>query len=163
MFRCPREGNIISLMVYLAPLPTFYTIYKKKSTEQFQSFPYVIALFSSMLWVYYACVKSNALLLLIINFIGCVIEIGYIIMYLIYAPRTAKLLTARTVVFLNIAMFGLILACTLLLSHGQQRTDILGLICASFSACVFVAPLSIMVIKQINQKTLFNATLNEHK
>ncbi|KAK8960546.1 Bidirectional sugar transporter SWEET13 [Platanthera guangdongensis] len=43
-----------------------------------------------MLWVYYACVKSNALLLLTINFIGCVIEIGYIIMYLIYAPRTAK-------------------------------------------------------------------------
>ncbi|KAK8947385.1 Bidirectional sugar transporter SWEET14 [Platanthera zijinensis] len=131
-------------MVYLAPVPTFYTIYKKKSTGEFQCFPYVITLFSSMLWVYYACLKSNALLLLIINFIGCFIEIGYIIMYLIYAPRTTKLITARTVAFLNIAMFGLILACTLLLSHGHQRTNILGWICAAFSACVFVAPLSIM-------------------
>ncbi|KAG6640001.1 hypothetical protein CIPAW_10G141200 [Carya illinoinensis] len=43
-------GNIVSFMVYLAPLPTFYQIYKKKSIESFQSVPYVVALFSSKLY-----------------------------------------------------------------------------------------------------------------
>ncbi|KAK8947394.1 Bidirectional sugar transporter SWEET10 [Platanthera zijinensis] len=97
-----------------------------------------------MLWVYYACVKSNALLLLIINFIGCVVEIGYILMSFIYAPRSVKLLTARAIAFLSIAMFELTLARALLLSYGHRRTIILGWICASYLRLPFFAPLSIM-------------------
>nr|CAD1824364.1 unnamed protein product [Ananas comosus var. bracteatus] len=84
-------GNIISLMVYLAPLPTFYRVYKKKSTEGFQSIPYIIALFSSMLWIYYAFLKPDASLLITINSIGCAIEAIYIITYLVFAPKNAKL------------------------------------------------------------------------
>ncbi|TVU25304.1 hypothetical protein EJB05_27796, partial [Eragrostis curvula] len=44
-------GNIISFMTYLAPLPTFYRIYKNKLIQGFQSVPYVVALFSAMLWI----------------------------------------------------------------------------------------------------------------
>ncbi|CAN6372108.1 unnamed protein product [Urochloa humidicola] len=67
-------GNIISFMTYLAPLPTFYRIFKSKSTEGFQSVPYVVALFSSMLWIYYALLKSNEFLLITVNAAGCVMS-----------------------------------------------------------------------------------------
>ncbi|XP_061372391.1 bidirectional sugar transporter N3-like [Gastrolobium bilobum] len=77
-------GNITSFMVFLAPLPTFYKIYKKKSTEGFQSLPYLVALFNCVLWLSYAFVKKDAFLLLSINSTGCFIEIIYIIMYIIY-------------------------------------------------------------------------------
>ncbi|CAD6255658.1 unnamed protein product [Miscanthus lutarioriparius] len=137
-------GNIISFMTYLAPLPTFYRIYKNKSTQGFQSAPYVVALFSAMLWIYYALIKSNEFLLITINSAGCVIETLYIVMYLLYAPKKAKLFTAKILLLLNVGVFGLILLLTLLLSAGQRRVVVLGWVCVAFSVSVFVAPLSII-------------------
>jgi len=137
-------GNVISFTSLLAPIPTFYRIYKSKSTEGFQSVPYVVALFSAMLWIFYATIKSGEGLLITINAAGCVIETVYIIMYLVYAPRKAKIFTAKIVLLLNIAGFGLILLLTLFAFHGETRVITLGWICVGFSVCVFVAPLSII-------------------
>lgn len=81
--------------------PTFYQIYKKKSTEGFQSLPYVVALFSAMLWIYYAFVKREAALLLItINTFGIVVESAYLIVFLLYAPKKS-----RVYIYLIIALF----------------------------------------------------------
>ncbi|CAL4987938.1 unnamed protein product [Urochloa decumbens] len=137
-------GNIISFMTYLAPLPTFYRIYKSKSTEGFQSVPYVVALFSSMLWIYYALLKSSEFLLITVNAAGCVIETIYIAVYLTYAPKKAKLFTAMILLLLNVGVFGLILLLTMLLSAGEKRVVLLGWVCVGFAVSVFVAPLSII-------------------
>ncbi|KAL6899863.1 hypothetical protein ACP4OV_006521 [Aristida adscensionis] len=137
-------GNIISLMVFLSPLPTFYRVYRKKSTEGFQSTPYVVTLFSCMLWIYYAFVKSGAELLITINGVGCFIETLYIAMYLIYAPKSARMLTAKMVLGLNVGVFGLVALVTMLLSKGSLRVNVLGWICVTVALSVFAAPLSIM-------------------
>ncbi|XP_042470352.1 bidirectional sugar transporter SWEET14-like [Zingiber officinale] len=137
-------GNIISFLVYLAPLPTFYRVYRKKSTEGFQSVPYVVALFSAMLWIFYALLKTNAYLLITINSFGCVIETIYVLLYLFYATKDTKVYTVKLVVLLNVATFGLILLLTLLLAEGSRRVQILGWICVGFSISVFAAPLSII-------------------
>ncbi|XP_052135451.1 bidirectional sugar transporter SWEET14 [Oryza glaberrima] len=137
-------GNIISFMTYLAPLPTFYRIYKSKSTQGFQSVPYVVALFSAMLWIYYALLKSDECLLITINSAGCVIETIYIAVYLVYAPKKAKMFTAKLLLLVNVGVFGLILLLTLLLSAGDRRIVVLGWVCVGFSVSVFVAPLSII-------------------
>ncbi|KAI4963537.1 hypothetical protein ZWY2020_015272 [Hordeum vulgare] len=137
-------GNVISFMTYLAPLPTFYRIYRSKSTQGFQSVPYVVALFSAMLWIYYALLKSDECLLITINSAGCVIETIYIIVYLTYAPKQAKLFTAKILLLLNVGVFGLILLLTLLLSEGEKRVVMLGWVCVGFSVSVFVAPLSVI-------------------
>ncbi|XP_068667472.1 bidirectional sugar transporter SWEET14-like [Aristolochia californica] len=137
-------GNLVSFMVYLAPLPTFYRVYKKKSTEGFQSVPYVVALFSAMLWIYYAFVKANAYLLITINTVGCVIETLYVVVYLVYAPRKARIFTVKLLLLLNIGVFSLILTLTLFLAKGSHRVRVLGWVCVAFSVSVFAAPLSIM-------------------
>ncbi|KAK6937435.1 SWEET sugar transporter [Dillenia turbinata] len=137
-------GNIVSFMVYLSPLPTFYKIYKKKSTEGFQSIPYIVALFSAMLILYYAFLKTNGFMLITINSIGCVMESTYLIMYIIYAPKKAKLHTAKLLTLLNVVAYGLIILSTFLFLKGSQRVTIVGWICAVFSVSVFAAPLSIM-------------------
>ncbi|TVU25289.1 hypothetical protein EJB05_27781, partial [Eragrostis curvula] len=118
--------NVISFMTYLAPLPTFYRIYKNKSTEGFQSIPYVVALFSAMLWIYYALLKSDECLLITINTAGCIIETIYIVVYLIYAPKKAKMFTVKILLLLNVGVFGLILVLTLLLAAGDNRVVVLG-------------------------------------
>ncbi|VAI52530.1 unnamed protein product [Triticum turgidum subsp. durum] len=137
-------GNFISFMTYLAPLPTFYRIYRSKSTQGFQSVPYVVALFSAMLWIYYALLKSDELLLITINSAGCLIETIYIVMYLVYAPKQAKMFTAKILLLLNVGVFGLILLLTLLLAGGEKRVVMLGWVCVGFSVSVFIAPLSVI-------------------
>ncbi|KAL6969222.1 hypothetical protein U1Q18_028947 [Sarracenia purpurea var. burkii] len=65
-------------------------IHKRKSTSGFQSLPYVVALFSAMLWMYYAFLKSDAVLLISINSFGCLIETIYIVIYLVYASKESR-------------------------------------------------------------------------
>lgn len=138
-------GNVISFMVFLAPLPTFYQIYKKKSTDGFQSLPYIVALFSSMLWIYYALVKKDASLLLItINSFGCVIETIYLAIFLIYAPSKTRLWTIKLLLMLNVFGFGAMLLSTLYLTTGSKRLSVIGWICLVLNISVFAAPLCIM-------------------
>ncbi|XP_042041080.1 bidirectional sugar transporter SWEET13-like [Salvia splendens] len=138
-------GNIVSFMVFLSPIPTFYAIYKKKTSEGYQSIPYVVALFSSMLWIFYAFLKSsNATLILTINAFGCFIETIYVCFYLFYAPKKLRVQTLKMIVLLIICGFGFIVASTIFLVKPSQRAMVVGWICLVFSLCVFVAPLCIL-------------------
>ncbi|KAI3463592.1 hypothetical protein Pfo_020255 [Paulownia fortunei] len=137
-------GNLVSFLVYLAPAPTFYRILKKKSTEEFQSVPYVVALLSSMLWIYYATLKSNETLLITINSVGCFIEAIYISIFISYAPKKARMLALKLLLLLNFVGFGLILIFTHFLVKESQRVQVLGWISVTLSASVYIAPLSIM-------------------
>ncbi|CAI9113144.1 OLC1v1013690C1 [Oldenlandia corymbosa var. corymbosa] len=145
-------GNIISLIVYLAPAPTFYRIIRKKSTEGFHSFPYVVSLLSCMLWIDYAIIRSDVLLITI-NSIGCLIETVYILLFIVHATRETKICTLKLVILLNVITFGLICVLTEFLTKGPQKIRILGWINVSLAAAVFVAPLSIMK-KVINTRSV---------
>ncbi|KAJ4817282.1 Bidirectional sugar transporter SWEET [Rhynchospora pubera] len=139
-------GNILSFMVFLAPLPTFYRVYKKKSTESFHSLPYIVALFSAMLWLYYAILTEDVLLLTI-NGTACVFESIYLAIFIVYAPRDALVFALKLISILNILLYGCLVVCTLIFFKGRKRIEIMGSICASLAVCVFVAPLS--VIKRV--------------
>ncbi|KAL3512554.1 hypothetical protein ACH5RR_025271 [Cinchona calisaya] len=137
-------GNVVSFLVYLAPAPTFYRMYKRKSTEGFHSFPYVVSLFSAMLWIDYAVVRSD-MLLVTINSIGCFIETIYIVFFIAHAPKKPRIFTLKLVILLNFVGFGLICILTEILVKGAKKIQVLGWICVSLSASVYIAPLSIMV------------------
>lgn len=137
-------GNIISFMVFLAPVPTFIRIYKKKSTEGFQSVPYVVAIFSCLLWIYYALLKGNSVLLITINAAGVFIETLYIAVYITYAPKQAKIQTLKLLLLLVFGGFcSIVLICHYLVK-GDVRLQVYGWICVAISISVFAAPLSIM-------------------
>ncbi|XP_027169284.1 bidirectional sugar transporter SWEET13-like [Coffea eugenioides] len=136
-------GNLVSFLVYLAPVPTFRRIAKKKSTEGFHSFPYVVSLFSAMLWVDYARVKSNVLLVTV-NSIGCLIETIYIAFFIVHAPKKHRIFTLKLVILLNFIGFGSICILTEYLAKGARKTQALGWLCVASSAIVYIAPLSVM-------------------
>ncbi|KAL6593851.1 hypothetical protein ACP70R_048752 [Stipagrostis hirtigluma subsp. patula] len=136
-------GNILSFLVTLAPVPTFYRVYKKKSTESFQSVPYVVALLSAMLWLYYALLTMD-LLLLSINAIACVVESLYLTIYLVYAPKDALAFTVKLLCTMNVALYGAMVAFLQFYMDGHRRVDIAGGIGAAFALAVFVAPLTII-------------------
>lgn len=137
-------GNVISFMVFLAPLPTFIRVYKKKTTEGFKSLPYVVAVLSAMLWIYYALLKGNAVLLITINVAGFVIETIYVAVYVIYAPRKAKISTLKLFLLMNIGGFcAIVLVCHYLVK-GATRVQVFGWVCVAMSISVFAAPLSVI-------------------
>ncbi|XP_042058383.1 bidirectional sugar transporter SWEET14-like [Salvia splendens] len=140
-------GNIVSFMVFLAPIPTFYQIYKKKSTAGFQSLPYIVGLFSAMLWMYYAFLKPDTTLLITINSVGCFIQSAYISFYLFFATKDARIQTVKLLLSLNVVGFGLVLFLTQFFATEANRGSIVGWICLVFSLCVFVAPLG--VVRQV--------------
>lgn len=142
-------GNLVSFMVYLAPIPTFYRIVKKKSTEGFHSIPYVIALYSATLMIYYALNKSDGTLLITINSFGIVIETIYISLFIAYAPKKLRVSTIKLVVLLNIVSYVMIVAVTYFFIQPAKRVQVLGGINLLLSFIVFVAPLSI--IKKVVQ------------
>lgn len=84
-----RHPNLTHLS-FLSIRPTYYTIYKNKSSEGFQSIPYVVALLSAMLLLYYGVLKTNASLIISINAFGIAIELAYLIFYITYAPKKEK-------------------------------------------------------------------------
>ncbi|XP_019194759.1 PREDICTED: bidirectional sugar transporter NEC1-like [Ipomoea nil] len=155
-------GNIISFMVFLAPLPTFHTIYKRKSSEGFHFLPYSVALFSCMITLYYALVKQHVLFLITINGIGIFVETIYLVLYFVYAKKRGRILMAVAVLVFNIGVLGLIVVLTYFLSEGNKRVKIVGWILSVISVCVFAAPLSIMM-KVIRTKSVeympFNLSL----
>lgn len=137
-------GNLVSIFVYFAPLPTFRRICREKSTMGFQCVPYVVALFSAMLWMYYALLK-NAILLISINSLGCFIETIYITVYIVYAPKEARKEATKLVSMLNVGAFlGIFVVTRFALKEETVRVAAVGWICVAFSVSVFAAPLSIV-------------------
>ncbi|KAL9243379.1 hypothetical protein vseg_017273 [Gypsophila vaccaria] len=138
-------GNTISFMVFLSPIPTFYRIYKQKSTEEFQSIPYVVAFFSAILWLFYAYIKTDVIFLVTINVFGVFIETIYLGIFLTYANKQTRINTMKTLFLFNVFGFGVIVFMTLVIAKTTTaRLTILGWICLVFSFAVFVAPLGVM-------------------
>ncbi|KAK2993590.1 hypothetical protein RJ640_030897 [Escallonia rubra] len=139
------SGNLVSIFVYLAPLPTFTRICRSKSTLGFQSLPYVVALFSAMLWMYYAFLKQNAILLISINLFGCIVETIYVSVFVFYASKEARKHTAKLLASLNVGCFFLVFLLTLFFFKGPIRISVVGWVCVAVSVSVFAAPLTILV------------------
>ncbi|KAL1539229.1 bidirectional sugar transporter N3-like [Salvia divinorum] len=137
-------GNIISILVFLAPVPTFKKIYKAKSTMGFDPLPYAVALLSSMLWLYYAMLKPNTMLLITINLFGFVVETVYLIIFFIYASKKARARAAKILGGMNVGILFVIFAGTFFLLKGPLRAKVVGWFCVALSVCVFASPLSVI-------------------
>nr|GMC51570.1 bidirectional sugar transporter N3-like [Ipomoea batatas] len=136
-------GNIFSVFVFLAPVSTFIEIYRARSTMDFDSLPFILALLSCKLWMYYGFIQENATLLIIIGSIGVVVETTYILIFLVFATNQVRCQTLKEF-FLCIGGFYLIFAVSWFLLSDEIRVSFVGWISVAISVAHFASPIGIV-------------------
>ncbi|CAK7340626.1 unnamed protein product [Dovyalis caffra] len=137
-------GNIISSLVYLSPMKTFWRIVKKRSTEDFSCIPYVCTLLNGTLWVYYGIIKPNSFLVATVNGFGAVTQIVYILIFLTFASPRLRAKTAIQFGILDVGFGAAIILFTKFMFQGDVRIDVAGFICVGSTMIAYGSPLAVM-------------------
>ncbi|GAV79832.1 MtN3_slv domain-containing protein [Cephalotus follicularis] len=137
-------GNITTGLVYLSPTKTFWRIVKHRSTEDFESIPYVFKLLNAYCWVYYGLIKPNSILVATVNMFGAVAELVYVTIFLIYAPPSMRARTAILFGTLEVGFPAGAILVTQFLLHGDVQISVAGAFCVVFSMISYGSPLSAM-------------------
>ncbi|KNA07420.1 hypothetical protein SOVF_171620 [Spinacia oleracea] len=129
--------------MFLSPVSTFKRIVENRSTENFESVPYICTLLNSCLWTYYGIIKPE-LLVSTINGFGVFVEIIYVILFLIFAPRRMKMKTWILVGLLDVGFLTAAIIVPKLALQGTHQIDALGFICAGLNVVMYGSPLAAM-------------------
>ncbi|KAL9666638.1 hypothetical protein QQ045_000973 [Rhodiola kirilowii] len=132
----------------LAPVPTFYSICRNKSTGEFQCIPYILNDFGALVWIYYASHLDNVLLIAI-NSLRVVIATVYILIFLKYATKETRMSIVKQLLCNSVVVGALVLIAQLIIINAATRVKFLGWACVIYSIAAFVAPLG--VIEQVRR------------
>ncbi|KAK9735478.1 hypothetical protein RND81_04G208100 [Saponaria officinalis] len=135
-------GNVISLLVFASPIGTFKRILVKKSTANYKSSPYISTLLSTSLWTFYGLLKPGGTLIVTINGVGAILQLIYIILFIVFAPKDKKIKSIIALAMLNIGFAGVVIAVTLLAIHGSLRITVVGVVCAVLTIGMYASPLT---------------------
>ncbi|XP_058077005.1 bidirectional sugar transporter SWEET16-like isoform X3 [Magnolia sinica] len=138
-------GNIISILVFASPIGTFKKVVKKRSTENFKGLPYVCTLLSTCLWTFYGLLKPDGLLIATVNGAGAALEAIYVTLFIIFAPKDAKVKMIKLVTILNVGLFGAVIVVALFAIHGSVRLTMIGFMCAGLTLGMYGSPMAAMV------------------
>ncbi|XP_028092565.1 bidirectional sugar transporter SWEET17-like isoform X2 [Camellia sinensis] len=138
-------GNIVSVLVFLSPIGTFWRVIKHRSTEEFESLPYICTLLNSSLWTYYGITKPGEILVATVNGFGIVVEAVYVTLFLIYAPKGMRAKTAILVGILDVGLLAVAIAVTQLAMNRDVRIDAIGFMGAALNIIMYASPLAAMV------------------
>ncbi|XP_059667191.1 bidirectional sugar transporter SWEET3 [Cornus florida] len=146
-------GNAASMLLYAAPILTFSRVIRKKSTEEFSSVPYILALFNCFLYTWYglpvvSCGWEN-FPLVTINGLGILLEISFILIYFWFAPAGGKKKVAMTVIPVTAVSCITGIISTFIFHDHHRRKVFVGSIGLIASVAMYGAPL--VVVKKVIQ------------
>ncbi|CAN1128530.1 Bidirectional sugar transporter SWEET1 [Linum perenne] len=138
-------GNAFAAFLFLAPTITFRRIIKNKSTEEFSGVPYPMTLLNCLLSAWYGLpfVSKDNLLVTTINGTGAAIEIIYVIIFLVFAPKKQKAKIGGIFAAV-LSVFAAVSLISYFALHGNTRKLFCGTAATVFSIIMYASPLSIM-------------------
>ncbi|PPS20439.1 hypothetical protein GOBAR_AA00123 [Gossypium barbadense] len=146
-------GNVISILLFASPISKFFLCFqknllgviKKKSTGDYKGEPYITTLLSTSLWTLYGIINPDGLLVMTVNGAGAILQLIYVILFLVYAPKDAKVKAAKLVCVVNVGVLGTVTAVTLFAVHKNTRLTFVGILCTALTIGMYASPLSAMV------------------
>jgi len=125
---------------------TFWRIVQRRSTEEYECFPYICTLMSSSLWTYYGIVTPGEYLVSTVNGFGALAESIYVLIFLFFVPKSRFLKTVVVVLALNVCFPVIAIAGTrTLFGDANSRSSSMGFICATLNIIMYGSPLSAIV------------------
>ena len=127
---------------------TFAKICKKGSVEQFSAMPYLATMFNCGMWILYGLpvFHPKSILVLTINGSGFVIELVFLVLYLVYSDTTKQRVKIGCIMGGELGFVGVVgLLVGTLVKSVKQRTTIIGSVCMLGCFLMYAAPLSVMV------------------
>lgn len=137
-------GNLTTGLVYLSPAKTFWHIVQRRSTEEFESIPYISKLLNAYFWVWYGIVKPNSVLVASVNGFGAALEIIYVIVFLIFAPPMMRGRTAVLAGVCDVVFPGTTVLVTQIFFDRDVQIKVSGFLSLCFSMVAYSSPLSAM-------------------
>ncbi|KAK6161103.1 hypothetical protein DH2020_004484 [Rehmannia glutinosa] len=136
-------GNIVASLLFLSPLDTFWRIVKNRSTEDFESIPYIVLLLNASLWTYYGIIKPVVLLVTINGF-------GSLMMFVANSLRGNsgggfQVKTVALAVVLNVGFLAGVILVTRLTMDKQVQVNTIGTLCVCVTIISFGSPLAIII------------------
>ncbi|XP_031590000.1 sugar transporter SWEET1 [Oreochromis aureus] len=115
---------------------------ESKSTDNIQFLPFLTTCLNNLGWMYYGILKRDQTIILV-NIIGALLQLLYIIMYFRYTKQK-RLVSSQTLAA------GVILICgwlyfTMFLTDGDIRLSQLGLTCSVVTVSMYLSPLTDLV------------------
>ncbi|KAL9447252.1 hypothetical protein AB3S75_014845 [Citrus x aurantiifolia] len=137
-------GNLTTGLVYLSPAKTFWHIVQRRSTEEFESIPYISKLLNAYFWVWYGIVNPNSVLVASVNGFGAALEIIYVIVFLIFAPPMMRGRTAVLAGVCDVVFPGTTVLVTQIFFDRDVQIKVSGFLSLCFSMVAYSSPLSAM-------------------
>ncbi|KAI3429988.1 Bidirectional sugar transporter SWEET [Psidium guajava] len=139
-------GNVISFGLFLSPIPTFITIFKKKSAAGFKPDPYVATVLNCAMWVFYGMpfVHPDSLLVVTINGFGLCLELFYVGIFFVYSPWNKRRNIGLALLVELIFMVVVVVITLMTLHTTGKRSALVGILCIVFNIAMYTSPLTIM-------------------
>ncbi|XP_019423218.1 PREDICTED: bidirectional sugar transporter SWEET4-like [Lupinus angustifolius] len=139
-------GNILGVILFLSPVPTFVAICKKGSVEQYSVAPYLATLMSCMVGVLYGLplVHPHRLLVATIAASGCILQTIYVTIFFIFSDRIKRLKVIMWLLFELIFITILIIVTLIGVHNLKTRSEIVGTISVALTIMMYASPLAIM-------------------
>ncbi|XP_054478014.1 sugar transporter SWEET1 [Anoplopoma fimbria] len=115
---------------------------ESKSADNIQFLPFLTTCLNNLGWFYYGMLKTDQTIVLV-NVIGALLQILYIVVYLNYTKQKRKVMSQTLAA-------GTVLVCgwfyfTTFLPEGDTRLSQLGLTCSVVTVSMYLSPLTDLV------------------
>ncbi|XP_068426329.1 sugar transporter SWEET1 [Clinocottus analis] len=115
---------------------------ESKSADNIQFLPFLTTCLNNLGWLYYGMLKPDQTIVLV-NVIGALLQILYIIVYLHYTKQK-KLVMSQTLVAVTVLTCGCFYFTTVV-PEGDTRLSQLGLTCSVVTVSMYLSPLTDLV------------------
>jgi solute carrier family 50 protein (sugar transporter) len=133
-------GSTAAIGLAVSPFPTIKAIWTNKSIGEFSAFPYIVTFCQATLWITYSIITPGKLGLIPVNVIISLLELSYVIVFLVYTSKRSRQELVVTISY----VFGATLGAILISFLTTSPSGFVGFFAVISNIVMYAAPLGVV-------------------